>query len=245
MSKWLLILMMLMMLCVPLLAQVPQHGHVFIVLEENHNYSSVVGTTAMPYWNSLIAQYSLATQYYANTHPSIGNYFMMTAGQIYTNNDGYVPPAGGLNIDNVVRKLLLAGKTWKAYAEGMHSRCFLGGSSGRYVRRHNPLAYFSDVVGSSVQCQNLVPFTQFPIDLGTNQLPDYSFIVPDLCNDAHDCSLTVADSWLKTNIAPLISSPGFQQDGLLLILFDEAGGDSTSGGGRVVSTAIGPKVKAG
>ena len=134
-------------------AQVPQYGHVFIVVEENHNYSSVVGTTAMPYLNGLIAKYGLATQYYANTHPSIGNYFMMTAGQIFTNNDGYVPPAGGLNIDNVVRQLLIHGKTWKSYAEGMPSPCYLGGSSGQYVRRHNPLAYFSDVVGSSVQCQ--------------------------------------------------------------------------------------------
>ena len=226
-------------------AQVPQYGHVFIVVEENHNYSSVVGTTAMPYLNGLIAKYGLATQYYANTHPSIGNYFMMTAGQIFTNNDGYVPPAGGLNIDNVVRQLLIHGKTWKSYAEGMPSPCYLGGSSGQYVRRHNPLAYFSDVVGSSVQCQNLVPFTHFPIDLGNNQFPDYSFIVPNLCNDAHDCSLTVADTWLKTNIAPLIASAGFQQNGLLIILFDESGGDSTNGGGRVVWVAVGPKVKAG
>ena len=98
-------------------AQVPQAGHVFIVVEENTNYSSVIGSSSMPYLNSLATQYGLATQYYANTHPSIGNYFMMTAGQIVTNNDSYVPPSGGLNVDNVVRHLLTAGKTWKAYED--------------------------------------------------------------------------------------------------------------------------------
>src|SRR5258705_8279506 len=69
--------------------QVPQVGHVFVVVEENANYANVVGTGAMPYLDTLISRYGLATQYYANTHPSIGNYFMMTVGQIITNDDSY------------------------------------------------------------------------------------------------------------------------------------------------------------
>src|SRR5678815_612590 len=63
-------------------ASVPQFGHVVMVLEENHSYSEVVGNSAMPYLNSLAAQYGLATQYFANTHPSIGNYFMLTTGPV-------------------------------------------------------------------------------------------------------------------------------------------------------------------
>ena len=55
----------------------------------------------------------------------------------------------------------------------------------------------------------------------------------------------MADNWLKTYIAPLIASAGFQQNGLLIILFDESGGDSTNGGGRVVWVAVGPKAKVG
>src|SRR5215471_10318073 len=58
-----------------------QRGKVVVVVEENHGYASVIGNSAMPYLNSLATQYGLATQYYADTHPSIGNYFMMTAGQ--------------------------------------------------------------------------------------------------------------------------------------------------------------------
>src|SRR5205823_2136160 len=53
-------------------------GHVFIVTEENTNYSSVIGSSSMPYLNGLAQQYGLATQYYANTHPSIGNYFELS-----------------------------------------------------------------------------------------------------------------------------------------------------------------------
>src|SRR3989441_3998753 len=73
----------------------------------------------MPYLNGLAQQYGLATQYYANTHPSIGNYFMMTVGTIITNDDSY---GSVVTDDNVIRQLLAAGKTWKAYAEDLPSR---------------------------------------------------------------------------------------------------------------------------
>src|SRR5438093_13769326 len=59
----------------------PAFGHVMIVPLENNAYSSVVGSSSMPYLNSLISQYGLATQYFPNTHPSIGNYFRLTTGQ--------------------------------------------------------------------------------------------------------------------------------------------------------------------
>ncbi len=81
-------------------AQVPNSNHVVVVVEENHSYSSVIGNASMPYLNSLASQNALATQYYANTHPSIGNYLMMTTGQIITNNDGYMTT---ITADNIVR----------------------------------------------------------------------------------------------------------------------------------------------
>ena len=89
---------------------IPVFGHVVLLLEENHSYSSVIGNSSMPYLNSLAQKYGLATQYFANTHPSIGNYFELTTGQIITNNDYYT---GTVTADNVVRHLLTAGKTWK------------------------------------------------------------------------------------------------------------------------------------
>jgi phosphatidylinositol-3-phosphatase len=78
----------------------------------------------MPYLNGLAQQYGLATSYCANTHPSIGNYFELTTGQIITN---YVAYSGTVNADNVVRHLLSAGKTWKAYAESLPNVGYTGG----------------------------------------------------------------------------------------------------------------------
>lgn len=221
-----------------------QRGKVVVVLEENHSYPSVIGSSSqMPYLNGLAAQYGLATQYYADTHPSIGNYFMLTAGQIITNDDSY---SSTVSADNIVRHLLTGGKTWKSYAESIPSVGYTGGDSGSYVRHHNPFSYFSDVVNSSVQKMNLVPFTQFATDLNANQLPDFSFVIPNLDNDAHNGTLAQADTWLNTNIAPLIANAQFQQNGLLIIVFDEGdASDGAHGGGHIAMVAIGPAVKHG
>src|SRR5438094_482692 len=219
-----------------------QFGHVFIVTEENTDYVDVT-SSSMPYLTGLAAQYGLATQYYANTHPSIGNYFELATGQVLTNNDGSSTIE---NVPNIVRSLLGAGKTWKSYAESIPNACYLGGDTGNYARKHNIFPLLSDVANDPTgQGCNNVPFTQFATDLANGTLPTFSNIVPNLCNDAHDCSLSTADSWLRTNIAPLIASPVFQQDGLLIIVFDESGGDNTLGGGRVYWAAISPKSKRG
>ncbi len=219
-----------------------QFGHVFIVTEENTDYVDVIGNSSMPYLNSLAQQYGLATQYYANTHPSIGNYFELSTGQIITNDDSYSTVE---NVPNIVRSLLAAGKTWKSYAEDIPNACYLGGDTGNYARKHNIFPLLSDVANDATQACNNVPFTQLATDLANGTLPHFSNIVPNLCNDAHDCGLDVADSWLQTNIAPLIASPVFQQDGLLIIVFDEAGGDNSHGGGRIAWVAVSPKSKPG
>ena len=227
----------------PLLAGFPRFGHVFLLMEENSNYVSVIGNAQMPYLNGLAAEYGLATQYYANTHPSIGNYFMLTTGQLLTNSDSY---SGTVTADNIVRRLVAAGKTWKVYAENLPPAGNLTISiTGTYLSRHNPVVYFSDVRNDPGQAANVVPFTRLATDLATGTLPNWAMIVPNACDDAHDCSLSTADGWLQEHIAPLIANPVFQQDGLLLILFDESGGDNTNGGGRVVWVAVSGKAKSG
>jgi hypothetical protein len=222
---------------------VPTFGHVILLMEENHSYSSVIGSSSMPYLNGLAQQYGLATQFFANTHPSIGNYFELTTGQIITNDDAY---SGTVSADNIVRQLLSAGKTWKSYAESLPSPGYIGGDVYPYVKHHNPFTYFTDVVNSGNQLANLVPFTDFAPDLTNNQLPQYSFIIPNMLDDGHDGSLNQADSWLQTNIAPLVASPMFQKDGLLVIAFDESfDSDTQHGGGQVATVVISPLAKKG
>jgi acid phosphatase len=184
----------------------------------------------------------VAKGYYANTHPSIGNYFMLTTGQIITNNDSYTQT---VTVDNVVRKLLAAGKTWKEYSEALPHQGYDGGDTGEYSEHHNPLSYMSDVRNDPTQQQNLVPFSQLALDIANHALPNYGFIVPDLLDDAHDGSLAQADAWLQTNIAPLLRSPDFNTPGggLLIIVFDEAEtSDGEFGGGHVAWIAVGPNV---
>ncbi len=222
---------------------IPQFGHVVLVVEENHGYSDVIGDPAMPYLNSLATKYALATQYYANVHPSIGNYLMLTTGQMATTDDSFT---GTVSDDNIVRELMTAGKTWKSYAEGLPSIGYTGGDAYPYVKRHNIFAYFTDVVNSSSEINNLVPFSQFGSDVSNGQLPNFSFVVPNLLDDAHDGPLPVADAWLAHNIGPLLNSSTFQKDGLLIIVFDEAdGSDSTHGGGHVAAVIVSPQAKAG
>ena len=93
---------------------------------------------------------------------------------------------------------------------------------------------------------NLVSLSQFNSDLANDQLPNFSFLAPNLLDDAHDGPLQLADTWLQQNIAPLISSATFQKDGLLIIVFDESEtSDSTDGGGHVAAFIISPKAKQG
>jgi hypothetical protein len=216
-------------------------GHVVIVVEENANYDSVVGSTAMPYLNSLIKSYGLATQYYSNGHGSITDYMMLVTGQLLTDNDNETPATFPVSVNNAVREVVANGKTWKAYAESLPYVGYTGGDTGLYAVRHVPMPYLTDVQDSATGKLGLVPFTQFATDLASGQLPDYSFITPNLCDDAHNCALSVADTWLQTNIAPLLTSTPFKNDGLLIITFDESGSDDTNGGGRIATVLVSPR----
>src|ERR1700747_1523859 len=157
----------------PVAASQHTFSHIVLLVEENHSYSDVVGSSSMPYLNSLISQYGLATQYFADAHPSIPNYLMLTTGLMETYDDNF---SGVISDDSVVRELVKAGKSWKAYLESLPSPGYLGGDSGAYLRQHNPFADLSDIQQSSAQADNMVPFTQFATDLANNALPQYSFI---------------------------------------------------------------------
>ena len=225
----------------PVPANQPTFSHVILVVEENHSYSDVIGNSAMPYLNSLASQYGLATQYFANGHPSMPNYLMLTTGQMETFDDNF---SGTISDDNVVRELAKAGKSWKAYEEAIPSPGYLGGDAALYVRRHNPFSYLSDVQSDSSQAANIVPFTQFASDLANHALPQFSFISPDVNDDAHNGTLAAADSWLQSNIAPLLASSTFQSSGLLIITFDESEvTDLDHGGGHVATVIISSRSK--
>ncbi|MHB8304324.1 MAG: alkaline phosphatase family protein [Acidobacteriaceae bacterium] len=225
----------------------PQSKHVVMVMEENQSYSTVVrNTAAWPNLNNLISNGALPTNYYADTHPSIGNYFWLTTGQVLTNNDGSTTV---WNVDNIARQMLASSVSFKIYAEGI-TNGYLGGNTGLYLIRHNPFAMLSDVADSSQVADRCIwPFTQFATDLANGTLPEFSYIVPNIDDDAHNGTPQQADSWLQTNVVvPLSNHAPFQSggDGILIVDFDEAAtSDTRYGGGHVSPVLWGPNVKVG
>lgn len=225
----------------PVPANQPTFAHVVLVVEENHSFSDVIGNSSMPYINSLAQQYGVAAQYFANAHPSLPNYLMLTTGKIETFDDNF---GGVIGDDNVFKELTKENKTWKVYAENLPRAGYLGGDSPPYVKRHNPAVYFSDVQNNPSLASNIVPFTQFASDLGNNALPQFAFVVPNVDDDAHNGTLPQADAWLNSNIAPLVSNPAFQASGLLMIVFDEAEmNDLDHGGGQVPAIIVSSRSK--
>lgn len=227
--------------------------HVFVVVLENHSFGQVIGNPVMPYLNGLATAHGLAADYFANAHPSIPNYFMLTTGNLETFDDSFT---GTISDDNIVRALGGAGKSWKAYIESIPSMGYLGPNSGTYLKRHNPFAYLSDVTGSATQAANMIPFSQLSADLAAGTLANFVYILPNSQDDAHDCpgggsscmddqKLAAADAWLRANINPVITSPKFGNS-VLIITFDESvDTDITNGGGQVTTVLVGPHVKTG
>ena len=227
-------------------AGMPTSQHVVMVMEENQAYPSVAANAAWPHFNALIKAGALATNYYATAHPSIPNYFMLTTGQTVTFDDTSTQVQ---NVDNIARRMLAAKVSFKVYAEGITAG-YVGGNTGLYVIRHNPFALLSDVASNQqVANQVLQPFTQFTTDVNNKTLPAFSFVVPNLNDDAHSGTPQAADNWLQSNIiGPLAANPAFQTggDGLLIVVFDESTNmDIANGGGHVVCAFWGPIVKAG
>ena len=183
--------------------QAPHSPAIVMVMEENQSYATVVGSSAWPNLNQLIANGALPTNYYANTHPSIGNYFMLTTGQLLTNNDNSTTV---WNVDNLARRMLAANIPFRIYAEGI-TRGYVGGNTGPYLIRHNPFALLSDIANDSqVANQTIWPFSQFAIDLANGTLPEFSYIVPNVNDDAHDGTPQQADTWLQTNVVLPLSN---------------------------------------
>ncbi len=204
----------------------PSFGNVVIVLGENTNYSTSYNSANMPYLTSLANSYGLGVNYYSDTHPSIGNYLNLATGNILTDDDGQTPQSFPVSLNNIALEVQQAGGTWRDYVESLPNAPTAtpkpcgGLKSGAYYVRHDPLEYMTTI---NKERENYVCFSRFQDDLKNHALPTLSWLVPNGCDDAHDCSVSTFDTWLKTEIAPLVASSYFQQGGtgLLIIVFDE------------------------
>lgn len=213
---------------------VPTPDHVVVVVMENHAYSQVIGSSSAPYINSLRTGGATLTQSYAQTHPSQPNYYALFSGSTQGVTDDSCVTPGFSSAANLASELTAAGRTWASYNESLPSQGSTTCGSGKYAQKHNPWFGFSNVSTSSAKT-----FAQFPTDYAT--LPDVSFVVPNLCNDMHDCSVSTGDTWVKSNLGAYATWAA-THNSLLVITFDE---DNRLSGNRIPTVLYGQPVAAG
>jgi hypothetical protein len=188
-------------------AQEPVYDHIVIVIEENQDAAAVIGS---PYFSLLAARGASLSHMYGVTHPSQPNYIALFSGSLNGVTDDN---RHDLTAPNLSTLLAQEGLTFACYSEGLPSPGFRGWTSGRYVRRHNPAASFTNVPGAG----NL-PFSAFPSDF--SKLPTVAFVVPDLGNDMHDGTVAAGDAWLRANLDGYVQW-AVSHNSLFIVTFDE------------------------
>jgi phosphatidylinositol-3-phosphatase len=220
---------------------VPRFRHVLIVVFENKERGEIVGNPAAPTFAALARRYASMTAYDAVAHPSLPNYLALVSGST----QGIESDCTSCRVDaaNLADELDHAGLTWKTYAEGLPAPGFTGADAGLYAKKHDPFLYFRDVADRPARRARVVPFAQLRPDLAAGRLPDYALVVPNLCDDMHDCPVSTGDHWLRENIVPLLRRPQLAKS-VVFVVFDE-GSTNIGGGGRVAALALGPLVRPG
>jgi len=213
-------------------ATVPRPDHVVLVMMENKKYSSINGSSSAPYLNSLAAQGAKFSQSFGITHPSEPNYLAIISGSTQGVTDDSCPHT--FTGENLAHQLNTHGFSFKGYSESMPSDGYTGCTSGNYARKHNGWVNFSNVPASSN-----VRFSTFPTDF--TALPTFSYVVPNLCNDMHDCSIGTGDSWLQAHLNTY-AQWARTHNSVLIVTFDEDSGTSTN---QIFTVFVGQHVKVG
>jgi hypothetical protein len=220
-------------------------SHVIVIVMENAEYAEVIGSSAAPYVNALAHRYGVMTQSFAIRHPSLPNYLALTSGS--TQGIASDCTDCGVSAANIVDQLEAAQITWRAYLEDAPRPCFLGAQAGGYAKKHNPFAYYADIVRAPARCAQLVGFKRLASDLVAGRLPTYAWISPNLCDDGHDCGVRAADTFLARTLPALLRELG--PHGFLVLTWDEGTSDrrccGVAAGGRVATVVAGPDVRPG
>lgn len=221
---------------------------VLIVVEENHSFAQM--KSGMPYLFSLATQYGYANNYTAITHPSEPNYIALAAGSTLGDSADH-NPAWQTGAQSVFGQAVAAKRTATVYAESMTSPCQQS-NSGDYAVKHNPWASFT-VERTACNAHDLPMGSPssgaLHNDVVNGNLPNVGMVVPNLCNDAHDCTLGTADGWLRGWLVPILAGSDFQSGRLAVIVTADEDDRSSnnavltvvihpSQSGRVVSTAL-------
>ncbi|MEA2273005.1 MAG: phosphatidylinositol-3-phosphatase [Solirubrobacteraceae bacterium] len=220
-------------------------SHVVVIVMENKEYGDVIGSRHAPYLNGLARRYAAPRSLYGIRHPSLPNYLAMIGGRTFGIEDDCT--SCSVNGASLPDQLESAGRTWRAYMQGLPHPCFKGAERHGYAKKHDPFMYFDSIRGSARRCGRVVPYSQLGRDLRDGALPDFAFVSPDLCADTHDCSVRTGDRFLEGLVPALLRELG--PHGMLIVTYDEGTSDrgccGVAHGGRIATVVGGPDVRHG
>jgi acid phosphatase len=212
-----------------------------VLMFENHEVDRVL--KAMPYLARQASRYGEASAYFGLAYPSLPNYLSIAGGSSFGVHDDAPPAVHVIHGRSVFGQALARGGSARVYAEGMHDGCQLE-SAGRYAVKHNPWPYFVD---ERTECRrNDVPLGttdegHLRSDVVSGSLPNVGMVIPDMCHDAHDCSLATADSWLRPWLQVITSGPDFRSGRLVVVVtFDE---DDQRHGNHIAAVVLHPNLR--
>ncbi len=226
-------------------AQDPTPDHVVIVMEENHAYSQIIGSSSAPYINGLINQGALLTNAFAVAHPSQPNYLALFSGSTQGTTSDTTPTNVPFSTANLGAELIAAGKTFTGYSEALPSVGYTGdnaGGSSGYYRKHNPWVNWQQTAAgqpNTMPASVNQPFTAFPTDYST--LPTVSFVIPTQTDDMHDGTIAQGDAWLSANMNGYIQWAK-THNSIFFLEFDE---DNDANGNHIPEILVGQPVIAG
>ena len=206
-----------------------------VFVEENHSMEQM--RDGMPYTFGLAERYGYATDYHALMHPSLPNYVAIAGGDTYGITDDDPPSEHPLDGSSVFGQAIAEGRTAALFADGMPDNCAVEDGGDDYAVKHNPWAYFVD---EADLCRDHdVPVTELDAAIRDGELPNVGMVVPNRCNDAHDCDLSVADDWFKGYMEEIFAGPDWKSGHLAVVVTADEDDDSSEDN-RVLTVVIHP-----
>jgi phosphatidylinositol-3-phosphatase len=132
------------------------------------------------------------------------------------------------------------------FASGINQ--FNGSSQFNYAAKHNPQLFFRDTNGgndsspSNPLSSHYAPLQQLATDLANNSVADYTWITPNQYNDMHTAlsggykgltgdpsKILQGDDFLSQVVPMIMASDAYQNNGVIVIWFDESEEDAVAG----------------
>ena len=229
----------------PSRARVPRYQHVFLFYFENEGYQSIIGNTRKaPFLNSLLPKASVLADFFAEEHPSDGNYLALAGGSTFgipLDDPLEENPHYTIHARNIGDLVDAAHETWKGYLQSAAGPC--DNTVHKYYWDDDlPMTYFADVRDRPAYCAaHMVPLQSLRTDLAsTASTPSFSWVSPNDCADMEGCGIRAGDDFLARELGAIMRSPAWRtQRSLAIITFDEDHYDHQRPAQRVPTLILG------